>query len=296
MGNFFTAIIFLISALLLFHVSLASVVSTGDFNQDFFVIYAAPGHINTSADGRSTSLTLDTAAASSSMSTKDKYLFGQFVMKMKLVPGYSAGTVTAFYLMSDPAASRDEMDFEFLGNVAGDLYTLQTNVFTNGYGEREQKIKLWFDPTEDFHNYTILWNIYHIVFMVDSVPIRTYRNHADKGVAYPMGQPAPAQISLWDGSSWATDGGRVKIDWSKAPFIASFKDYTIDACVWKGDPSECRADGPSNWWNQDNYSTLTPIQRGLYEWVMKYQITYDYCTDSQRFNGSIPLECSLPKY
>ncbi|XP_031126784.1 probable xyloglucan endotransglucosylase/hydrolase protein 10 [Ipomoea triloba] len=287
----FTAI-FLISALL-FHVSsLASVVSTGDFNKDFFVIWAAPGHVNTSADGRSTSLTLDTVS-SSAMSTKDKYLFGQFVMKMKLVPGDSAGTVSAFYLISDPYASRDEMDFEFLGNVAGEPYSLQTNVFTNGYGQREQRIKLWFDPTQDFHTYSILWNIYHIVFFVDDVPIRTYRNHADQGVAYPMEQPTSAQICIWDGSSWAP----VKIDWSKAPFIASFKDYTIDACVWKGDPSdECRADGPSNWWNQDRFSTLTPQQIEQYQWVMKDQITYDYCTDNQRFNGSIPLECSLPKY
>lgn len=133
-------------------------------------------------------------------------------------------------------------------------------------------------------------------FMVDSVPIRTYRNHAEEGVAYPMAQPTTAQISIWDGSSWATDGGKVKIDWSKEPFITSFKDYTIDACVWRGNPDECRADGPSNWWNQQSFSTLTDKQRRLYDWVMQYHATYDYCQDNQRFNGSFPKECSLSKY
>lgn len=66
-------------------------------------------------------------------------------------------------LISDSYSNRDELDFEFLGNVEGMPYSLQTNVFTNGYGEREERIQLWFDPTEDFHTYSILWNIYQIV-------------------------------------------------------------------------------------------------------------------------------------
>lgn len=133
-------------------------------------------------------------------------------------------------------------------------------------------------------------------FMVDSIPIRLYRNHADKGVAYPRWQPMSIKTSLWNGDSWATRGGRDKIDWSKGPFIASFRDYKIDACVWKGNPRFCRADSSANWWNRPSFRTLTRVQKRWFKWVRKYHMVYDYCQDYQRFQNNLPKECSLPKY
>ncbi|CAH9125726.1 unnamed protein product [Cuscuta epithymum] len=285
-----------ISALLLFHASLASSeVSTGDFNKDFSVKWS-PDHVNTSADGRSRSLKLDRHSGSV-MSSNYTFLFGQFDMQIKLIPGNSAGTVVAFYLATEQFANRDELDFEFLGNEEGKPYILQTNVYTNGSGSREQRVNLWFDPTKDFHTYSIFWNFYQVVFLVDRIPIRTFRNHEDDGVAYPGWKPMGLTVSLWDGSSWATSGGKVKVDWSKAPFIASFKDYKLEGCVWKGNNGkDCRAGGPSYWWNKDRAKTLTPYQRRLYKWVRNYFITYDYCGDKQRFNNSLPPECSRPIY
>ena len=111
-------------------------------------------------------------------------------MNIKMVPGDSAGTVTAFYVrttkievcsfcfyfwytlvmtfvdtlqLSSQNAEHDEIDFEFLGNRTGQPYILQTNVFTGGQGNKEQRIFLWFDPTKEFHRYSILWNMYQIV-------------------------------------------------------------------------------------------------------------------------------------
>ncbi|XP_039059701.1 probable xyloglucan endotransglucosylase/hydrolase protein 10 [Hibiscus syriacus] len=278
---------------ILFRDSLASVVSTGDFNKDFFVMWA-PNYVNTSSNGGERSLKLDQQSGSG-FASNQMFLFGRIDMQIKLVPGNSAGTVLAYYLASDQP-NRDEIDFEFLGNVSGEPYIVQTNIYVDGFDNREERIYLWFDPTEDYHTYSILWNLHQIVFMVDSIPIRVYRNHADKGVAYPRWQPMGIKISLWNGDSWATRGGLDKIDWSKGPFIASFKDYTIDACVWEGNPRFCRADSTDNWWNKPRMSSLSREQKRWFKWVRKYHMVYDYCQDHQRFHNNLPKECFLPKY
>ncbi|KAJ0052397.1 hypothetical protein Pint_01996 [Pistacia integerrima] len=89
-----------------------------------------------------------------------KYFNGSSEIQL-LLDKYT-GTVTAFYLSSQNS-EHDEIDFEFLGNRTGQPYILQTNVFTGGQGNREQRIYLWFDPTKGYHSYSVLWNMYQIV-------------------------------------------------------------------------------------------------------------------------------------
>lgn len=67
-------------------------------------------------------------------------------------------------------------------------------------------------------------------FYVDTTPIRVYKNNEDLGVPYPNSQGVGIYASLWDGSEWATDGGKVGLDWNAAPFVASFQGFGVDSC------------------------------------------------------------------
>ncbi|KAK1324236.1 putative xyloglucan endotransglucosylase/hydrolase protein 23 [Acorus calamus] len=218
-------------------------------------------------------------------------------MQIKLVPGNSAGTVTAYYLSSQ-GPTHDEIDFEFLGNLSGDPYTLHTNVFTQGKGNREQQFKLWFDPTKDFHTYSILWNPQHIIFSVDGIPIRDFKNAESRGVAFPKNQPMRLYSSLWDAEDWATRGGLIKTDWTMAPFVASYRNFNADACVWSsvGGSTSCSSSATTaaptkraSWLSQ----SLDSNGEQKLKWVRQNYMIYDYCNDRGRFPQGLPSECAL---
>eukprot|EP00253_Pinus_taeda_P000853 PITA_00853 len=257
------------------------------FSGDFKVTWG-DDHVRTRQDN-SIELILDRNSGAG-FASKHEYMFGVVSMKIKLVPGDSAGTVTAFYMSSERNDVRDEVDFEFLGNTSGQPYTVQTNLFTRGNGGREQRVDLWFDPSSDFHKYSILWNHYQIIFSVDDIPIRVYKNNEAKGVQYPSNQRMAIFSTLWDGDSWATRGGLDKIDWSKAPFVTSYTDFDIDACELPANPS-C-ASNPNNWWEGPSYRNLSPDQARQYKWVRKNYMIYDYCTDRSRYPVP-PTECTV---
>ncbi|KAL9237856.1 hypothetical protein vseg_012354 [Gypsophila vaccaria] len=258
------------------------------FNDEFEQTFGDHRLNNTGGD--QVDLVLDKYSGAGFRSKKD-YLFGRIDMPMKLVSGNSAGTVTTFYLTSDQSTKRhDEIDFEFLGNVSGEPYTLHTNIYSQGKGDREQQFHLWFDPTKTFHTYSIVWNTRLIMFLVDHIPIRVFRANENIGLPFPKDQPMKIQCSLWS-AEWATQGGRVQTDWSKAPFIASYGKFKIDACIATGGKSSCANTPivPGTWRTHD----LDDNGRKRLKLVQTKYMIYNYCQDTKRFPQGVPPECKL---
>ncbi|KAL2318713.1 hypothetical protein Fmac_032589 [Flemingia macrophylla] len=222
----------------------------------------------------------------SGMASKSYYLFGRFDMQAKLISNNSAGTVTTFYvrLLSSTGTHHDEIDLEFLGNLSGNPYILSTNLYANGIGGREMQFYLWFDPTEDFHTYSIDWNPQRIIILVDNIPIRVIHNKENIGVSFPTRQPMRVYTTLWDGDFWATRGGKDKIDWSKAPFIASFINFNANACIAAPETSCKGFNGGRN--KGLNFQTRKQLKEIHLKWVV-----YDYCRDFIRFAHGFPPEC-----
>ncbi|KAK4427641.1 Xyloglucan endotransglucosylase/hydrolase protein 2 [Sesamum alatum] len=243
--------------------------------------------------GRQVQLSMDLHSGAG-FESKLSYGSGFFHLRIKLPNRDSAGVITAFYLRSK-TDHHDELDFEFLGNKEGKPITLQTNVFANGQGDREQRFHLWFDPTADFHTYKILWNEHQIVFYVDNIPIRVFKNNTKIGVMYPA-QAMQIEATLWDGDSWATDGGRTKTNWSCAPFTANFRGFNVDGCALPPQSSDdddvVRSCYDSKyWWNQSKFWKLGRKYRQVYEQVRNKYMNYDYCDDRSR-HPVVPPECA----
>ncbi|KAK6159109.1 hypothetical protein DH2020_006423 [Rehmannia glutinosa] len=261
----------------------------GNLNQDFDITWG-DGRAKILNNGNILTLSLDKASGSG-VQSKNEYLFGKIDLQLKLVRGNSAGTVTAYYLSSQ-GTTHDEIDFEFLGNLSGDPYIVHTNVYTKGKGDREQQFYLWFDPTSDFHTYSILWNPQTIIFYVDGTPIRVFKNLESQGVPFPKNQPMRVYSSLWNADDWATRGGLVKTDWTQAPFTASLRNFRANACVWKSIKSSCNS-GPNNSSTKPWLQELDSASEARLKWVQQNYMVYNYCADTKRFVQGLPLECTV---
>nr|BAB78506.1 Xyloglucan endo-transglycosylase [Vitis labrusca x Vitis vinifera] len=255
------------------------------FNQGFRNLW---GSQHQTIDQGLLTIWLDSTSGSGFKSLKP-YRSGYFSAAIKLQPGYTAGVITSFYLSNneDYPGNHDEIDIEFLGTTLDKPYTLQTNVYMKGSGDgrligREVKIHLWFDPTEDFHNYAILWTPDEIIFLVDDVPVRRYPRKND--ATFPA-RPMWVYGSIWDASSWATEDGKYKADYRYQPFVGRYKNFKLGGCTTDAAAS-CRPPSIS----PSSAEGLSQQQYSAMESVQKNYVVYDYCQDPKRDHSQIP-EC-----
>jgi hypothetical protein len=130
------------------------------------------------------------------------------------------------------------------------------------------------------------WLGYRI--LVNGVPLRRMKNRMRDDTPFPLYQPMRLYASIWDADEWATQGGRIKTDWSHGPFTAFFRNYTANACVPYNRAWICgQGSGDSSWFNQE---LDEEGQQKLSEVNGRNKI-YDYCTDSRRFPSGYPPEC-----
>lgn len=264
----------------------SSKISTISFDQEFRNLWGAQ---HQKLDHESLSIWLDSTSGSG-FKSYHSYKSGYFGTAVKLQPGYTAGVNTNLYLsnIEDHKGNHDEIDIEFLGTTQDKPYVLQTNVYIRGSGDgkiigREMRFHLWFDPTQDFHNYAILWKPSEIIFLVDDVPIRRYPRKSD--ATFPS-RPMYVYGSIWDASAWATENGKYKANYTYQPFIGRYKNFKLQGCTTDS-TSSCRPPSVS----PPGYGgKLSRQQNVAMQWVQNNYLVYDYCHDPKRDHALTP-EC-----
>ncbi|KAF7077757.1 hypothetical protein CFC21_082274 [Triticum aestivum] len=242
-----------------------------------------------SADDRTVSLLLDRTTGSGFISSA-MYQHGFFSASIKLPSDYTAGVVVAFYTSNGDVfpKTHDELDFEFLGNIRGKPWRMQTNMYGNGSVSRgrEERYVLPFDPTTEFHRYSILWARDAVVFYVDDVPVRHLR-HARAGRDFPA-KPMSLYATVWDASNWATSGGRYRVDYHYGPFVASFTDLALAGCRASSPTEEGCADALA----ASDPAVMTLAKQQAMRQFRERNMVYSYCYDTRRYPVPFP-ECDL---
>ncbi|XP_038892286.1 probable xyloglucan endotransglucosylase/hydrolase protein 33 isoform X2 [Benincasa hispida] len=261
-------------------------------DQCFAKIFGA-SNIQLRNNGSSVDLTLDKVSGAGLVS-RNKYHYGFFSASIKLPAGLTSGVVVAFYLSNADVYphSHDEIDIELLGHDKRKDWVIQTNIYANGSVKtgREEKFYLWFDPSVKYHDYTIIWNNYHTVFLVDNIPVRELRNSE----AFYPSKPMSVFVTIWDGSEWATHGGKYPVDYKHAPYVASFEEMEINGSI-----STPTATVPSG--SKTNVSSpdtvegpefikLSQQQIDAMDWARRKLMFYSYCKDTSRYRV-LPPEC-----
>ncbi|KAL0399645.1 UNVERIFIED_CONTAM: Xyloglucan endotransglucosylase/hydrolase protein 15 [Sesamum radiatum] len=300
--------------------------AAADFYRDAEITWG-DGRAKILEGGRMLTLSLDQQSGSGFQSKND-YLFGRFDLQLKLVPGNSAGTVTTFFCllkeqdttklissswetlpasptqstqMCMPKAKGTKNSDSISGSIQLLLSTLtpSSGILSASCNFLVLSLHRHLFVSIISGNLKVLtdWNwilCRNFRFLVDNIPIRVFSNNEAIGIPFPKSQAMRVQCSLWNADDWATQGGRVKTDWSKAPFVASYRNFNINGCVAGSSCGSKSADS----FNTEAWQTkeLDAKGRNRLRWVQQKHMIYNYCTDVKRFPQGIPAECRRSRF
>ncbi|CAN6296992.1 unnamed protein product [Urochloa humidicola] len=163
-----------------------------------------------------------------------------------------------------------------------------------------------FDPTSESHRFSVLWSSRAVIFYVDGVAVREVPRANDMGADYPS-KPMALYATIWDGSTWATDNGRYKVNYKRGPFTAHFSDLVLRGCpaaavrlddpaalqlqlAGAGDDSRCA--GSEFELMTAEYAIMTPRKRMEMRRWRRRQMLYTVCYDTNRYPVAFP-ECDV---
>ncbi|GAV89169.1 Glyco_hydro_16 domain-containing protein/XET_C domain-containing protein, partial [Cephalotus follicularis] len=272
--------------------------STISFDEGYLPLFGdTNGNLVRSPSGRNVRLLLDRFTGSGFISSR-MHRYGFFSANIKLPSDNTAGICVAFYTSNADVFEKthDELDFEFLGNIEGKPWRFQTNLYGNGSTSRgrEERYSLWFDPTKEFHRYSILWTAKNVIFYIDETPIREVVRSEEMGGDYPS-KPMSLYATIWDASNWATSGGKYKVNYKYAPFVAEFKDFVQGGCPVDPIEESTAAAGCEESDAQlesNDYSVITPRRRLAMRKFRQRYMYYSYCYDTLRYPVP-PPECVI---
>ena len=178
----------------------------------------------------------------------DFYLLGgRYDVELQIAPGQ--GVISSAVLWSD---IQDEIDWEFSGNQHGEKpfpppdgkWTVETNIFAQG--------KMWdgaatyqkdaYQPTTQFHTYSVEWDEDHMNWYVDNHIVRSVKAvNTPPGFVFPQ-SPMKLQLGVWGGGDpannyWTIQRAGGEIDMKKVPYTMYVRSVNITnkypACQYK---------------------------------------------------------------
>lgn len=136
----------------------------------------------------------------------------------------------------------------------------------------------------------LMYNNFPCRFYVDNVPIREVKRTASMGGDFPS-KPMSLYATIWDGSDWATNGGKYRVNYKYAPYVTEFSNFILHGCAV--DPieqtsSKCDATESS----KSVPTGISPSQRIKMDNFRRKHMTYSYCYDQIRYKVP-PSECVI---